>query len=68
MGNSVHVGQPYREVCMGCGQRKQVVALHFPTDLAVGTVRSTRLCEECLAALTLHLLSAWSVFHPVNRR
>ena len=58
MSHKVFVGQPYREVCLGCGQRKQVVAVHFPADLALGTVRSTRLCRLCVADLARKLSAA----------
>jgi hypothetical protein len=67
MEKRFYVGQPYRGVCLNCGQLKQVVPVQFPTDL-VGTIHSTRLCEACSAAFTLQLLAAWSVFHPVDHR
>lgn len=63
-----YVTSPYREVCCGCGQRKQVVAIHILTDLGTGVVRSTRLCEMCSAVFVQQVVSAWSVLHPIDRR
>ncbi|HLG75903.1 MAG TPA: hypothetical protein VKX46_05780 [Ktedonobacteraceae bacterium] len=53
----VYVTDPYREVCCACGQRRQVVALHFQTDPGAGvaSVRSTRLCRLCAADLARKL-------------
>lgn len=58
MSHNLFVSQPYREVCLSCKQRRQVVAVHFPADLAGETVRSTRLCRACAADLARKLSAA----------
>ena len=58
MKHEVYISEPYREVCYVCGQRKQVVALHFPVDLGGRAVSSTRLCQACATAVARRLLPA----------
>ena len=50
------VSDLYREVCYLCQQRKQVVAIHVPCDVAMQGVNSTRLCRDSSVSLARLLL------------